>query len=50
MYLIVMFDYLWFFFILVEVVIYWKLNSHNCEIPDSNPDHDVQPNNFGIFY
>jgi hypothetical protein len=24
-----------------------KLNSHNCEIPVSNLDHDVRPNNFG---
>jgi hypothetical protein len=38
-----------FFFVLVEVVINWKLNSHNCEIPSSNPGHNVQPNNFGIF-
>jgi hypothetical protein len=25
-----------------------RLNSHNCEIPGSNPGHDIQPNNFSI--
>jgi hypothetical protein len=31
--------------VLVEVVIHWKLNSHNCEISGSNSGHDVRPNN-----
>jgi hypothetical protein len=38
-----------FFLVLDEVVNPLKLNSHNCEIPGSNPGHDVRPNNFGIF-
>jgi hypothetical protein len=35
-----------FFFILGQVIMYGKLNLYNCGIPDLNPDHDVQPNNF----
>jgi hypothetical protein len=27
-----------------------KLNSHNCEIPNSNSGHDVRPTNFDNFF
>jgi hypothetical protein len=30
------YEYIIFFFVLVEVVIHRKLNSHNCEIPGMN--------------
>jgi hypothetical protein len=37
-----------FSFVLVEVVIPWKSNSHNCEILCLNLSHDARPNNFDI--